>query len=147
MVVLSNLKLIASKRNQSVNPVMQRRNKLCGKLAEQLQIVEAQKAGQIYAPTKLRTVTNNVTGETTAVQVPKRVKEWFWTAENGKLNLSVKYGSKTLALNKKGANAVEVANKDELIATLKSLQAAVLEGELDEAINEASKATREGFGK
>jgi len=147
MVVLSNLKLVASKRNQSASPVMQRRNKLCGKLAEQLQIVEAQKAGQIYAPTKLRTVTNNATGETTTVQVPKRVKEWFWAAENGKLNLSVKYGSKTLALNKKGANAIEVANKDELIATLKSLQAAVLEGELDEAINEVSKATRAGFGK
>ncbi len=108
MVVLSNLKLVASKRNQSTSPVLQRRNKLCGKLAEQLQIVEAQKTGQIYAPTKLRTVTNNATGETTTVQVPKRVKEWFWTAENGKLNLSVKYGSKTLALNKKGANAIEL---------------------------------------
>jgi len=147
MVLLSNLKLVASKRNQPISPVIQRRNKLCGKLDEQLQIIEAQKMGQIYAPTKLRNVTNNATGETTTVQVPKRVKEWFWTAENGKLNLSVKYGSKTLSLNKKGANAIEVANKDELVATIKSLKAAVFEGELDEAINEVSKATRAGFGK
>lgn len=147
MVVLTSLKLVASKRSNAVNPVVQRRNKLCDKLNEQLQIVEAQKAGQIYAPTKLRTVTNDATGETSTVQVPKRVKEWFWVAENGKLNLAVKYGSKTLALNKKGANAIECANKDDLIATIKSLKTAVTEGELDDAINEISKATRQGFGK
>lgn len=147
MVVLTSLKLVASKRSNAANPVVQRRNKLCDKLDEQLQIVEAQKAGQIYAPTKLRTVTNDATGETSTVQVPKRVKEWFWVAENGKLNLAVKYGSKTLALNKKGANAIECANKDDLIATIKSLKTAVTEGELDDAINEVSKATRQGFGK
>lgn len=147
MVVLNTLKLVASKRTAAANPVTQRRNKLSEKLDEQVQILEAQKAGQVYAPTKLRTVTNNATGETSTVQVPKRVKEWFWVADNGKFNLAVKYGSKTLALNKKGANAIECANKDELIATLKSLKTAVVSGELDDAINDVSAATRKGFGK
>jgi hypothetical protein len=59
----------------------------------------------------------------------------------------VKYGAKTLPLNKKGANAIEVINADELIKTLGALKAAVLDGELDEAITEVSMATRDGFGK
>jgi hypothetical protein len=54
----------------------------------------------------------------------------------------VKYGAKTLALNKKGANAIELGNADELIATIKALKSAVVNGELDDAINEVSTATR-----
>ena len=81
------------------------------------------------------------------VQVAKRVKEWFWVSESGRINLAVKYGAKTLPLNKKGANAIEVINADELIKTLGALKAAVLDGELDEAITEVSMATRDGFGK
>jgi len=52
-----------------------------------------------------------------------------------------------LPLNKKGANAIELSNSDELIATLKSLKVAVLNGELDDAINDMSLATRQAFGK
>ena len=36
----------------------------------------------------------------------KRVKEWFWISESGKIMLSVRYGSKTLELAK-GKNAIE----------------------------------------
>jgi len=68
-------------------------------------------------------------------------------SDNGKINLAIKYGAKTLPLNKKGANAIELATGDELIATLKSLKTAVLDGELDDAINEVSEATRARFIK
>ncbi len=81
------------------------------------------------------------------VEAVKRVKNWFWIAEDGKINLAVKYGSKTLTLNKKGANAIQLATGDELIAALSSLKAAVADGELDEAINEVSSITRDGFKK
>ncbi len=95
----------------------------------------------------MKTYTNKETGERMTVQVAKRVKEWFWISESGRINLAVKYGAKTLPLNKKGANAIEVINADELIKTLGALKAAVLDGELDEAITEVSMATRDGFGK
>jgi hypothetical protein len=95
----------------------------------------------------MKTYTNKETGERMTVQVAKRVKEWFWVSESGRINLAVKYGAKTLPLNKKGANAIEVINADELIKTLGALKAAVLDGELDEAITEVSMATRDGFGK
>ena len=147
MAVLSNLRLVASKKHQTVSPVVHRRNKLVNKLHEQIELCEAQKVGNTYAPKRLKTFTNKQTGERMTAEVVKRVKEWFWIGDNGKINLAVKYGAKTLPLNKKGANAIELANGDELIATLKSLKAAVLDGELDDAISEVSEATRARFVK
>ena len=147
MAVLGNLKLVASKRNLHASPTVQKRNKLVAKLHQQIELCEAQQAGQTYAPKKLRTYVNKQTGERMTVEVVKRVKEWFWVSDNGKINLAVKYGAKTLPLNKKGANAIECTTGAELITTLKSLKAAVLEGELDEAIAEVSNTTRAAFGK
>jgi len=147
MAVLSNLKLVASKKHQTVSPVVHRRNKLVNKLHEQIELCEAKKSGNTYTPKKLKTFTNKQTGERMTAEVVKRVKEWFWIGDNGKINLAIKYGAKTLPLNKKGANAIELATGDELIATLKSLKTAVLDGELDDAINEVSEATRARFIK
>jgi hypothetical protein len=147
MTVLSNLKLVVGKKHLTVSPVIQRRNKLVAKLHEQIELCEAKKAGNTYAPKRLKTYTNKQTGERMTVEVVKRVKEWFWISDNGKINLAVKYGAKTLPLNKKGANAIELASGDELINTLKSLKTAVANGELDDAINEVSSATRLAFGK
>ena len=147
MSTLNNLKLVASKKHVTASPIVHRRNKLVAKLHEQLELCEAQKSGNTYAPKKLKTFTNKQTGERMTTEVVKRVKEWFWIGDNGKINLAVKYGAKTLPLNKKGANAIELASGDELIATLKTLKAAVLEGELDEAITAVSTATRQAFAK
>ena len=147
MSALNGLKLVTSKKHSTLSPIVHRRNKLCTKIHEQIELCEAQKSGQTYAPKKLKTFINRQTGERMTVEVVKRVKEWFWIGDNGKINLSIKYGSKTLALNKKGANAIELLTGDELINTLKSLKIAVINGELDEAITEVSEATRAGFGK
>ena len=147
MSTLNSLKLVASKKNQSVAPIVVRRNKLIQKLHQQLELCEAQKSGNTYAPKRLRTFTDKHSGERKTIETIKRVREWFWVGDNGKINLAVKYGAKTLALNKKGANAIELGNADELIATIKSLKSAVANGELDDAINEVSTATRQAFGK
>jgi len=147
MSTLNTLKLVASKKHASISPVVHRRNKLVSKLHEQIEMCEAKKAGQNYAPKKLKTFTNKQTGERMTAEVTKRVKEWFWINDAGKINLAIKYGAKTLSLNKKGANAIELATGDELINTLKSIKVAVLNGELDDAITEVSNATKAAFGK
>jgi hypothetical protein len=147
MSTLTSLKLVVSKKNQSVAPIVQRRNKLIAKLHEQIELCEAQKSGNAYLPKKFKTYTNKQTGERMTVEVTKRVKEWFWISDSGKINLAVKYGAKTLPLNKKGANAIELANGDELLTILKDLKTATLNGELDDAINEVSSATRMAFVK
>jgi len=148
MNTLSNLKLVVSKRHQTVSPVVHRRNKLINKLHEQIELCEAKQAGNTYAPKRLKTITNKQTGERIAVETVKRVKEWFWISDSGKINLAIKYGAKTLTLNKKTkANCIELNNGDELITTLKALKTDVLNGALDEAIAEVSTATRLGFAK
>ncbi len=147
MSTLNSLKLVASKKHQSVAPIVIRRNKLVAKLHEQLELCEAKSSGNTYAPKRLKTFTDKHSGERKTIETIKRVKEWFWVGDNGKLNLAVKYGAKTLPLNKKGANAIEITNGDELIATIKALKSAVANGELDDAINEVSTATRQAFGR
>ena len=114
-------------------------------MEEQLALCTAQKNGTVYAPKRIKTVTN-ADGERVRVEAIKRVKEWFWTTPNNKINLSVRYGSKTLELAK-GKNAIELGTQDELIETLALLQQVVIGGELDEAINNASDKLRAGFAK
>ncbi len=140
MSTLTALKLVSSKRNRTLSPIVQRRNKLASKIHEQLELCEAQRKGELYAPRRLRTVKNKYTGERTTVEAVKRVKEWFWVNETGKLNLAVRYGSKVLELAK-GQNAIE------LTIVLAKLKDAVLAGELDAQIEAASGALRAGFGK
>ena len=148
MTTLNTLKLVVGKRNATASPIVHRRNKLVAKLHEQLELCEAKQANQPYAPKRLKTYTNKQTGERMTVETVKRVKEWFWVSDSGKINLVLKYGSKTLVLNKKSkANCIELASGDELIATLRALKTDVLNGALDEAISEVSEATRVGFGK
>jgi hypothetical protein len=149
MSTLNALKLVISKKQFHASPIVIRRNKLISKLHEQLELCEAQREGKTYAPIRLKTYVNKTSGERITAEVPKRIKEWFWVCnESNKINLSVKYGAKTLTLNRKSkANAIELASGDELVATLKALKIAVANGELDEAIAEVSEATRIAFGK
>ena len=149
MSTLNGLKLVVSKKQLHASPTIIRRNKLIKKLHEQLALCEAQQEGKTYAPLRIKTYVNKATGERMTTEVAKRIKEWFWVSnENNTINLSVKYGAKTLVLNKKTkANAIELASSDELIATLKALKIAVANGELDDAIAEVSEATRLAFGK
>ena len=146
MSFIAKLKLVTSKRERNLSPIMFRRQKLATKIEEQLELARCQKNGTLYAPKRLKTVTNE-SGERVVVETTKRVKEWFWTTPNNKINLSVRYGSKTLSLNGKGANAIELGTQDELIETLALLQQVVIGGELDEAINNASEKLKAGFVK
>ena len=145
MSFIAKLKLVSSKRERNLSPIILRRQKLATKIEEQLMYATAQKEGRLYAPTRIKNVTNEA-GERVAVESAKRIKEWFWTTPANKINLSVRYGSKTLELAK-GKNAIELATQDELIETLAVLQQAVISGELDEAINNASDKLRAGFAK
>ena len=145
MTFIAKLKLVASKRERNLSPILVRRNKLAAKIEEQLNLATAQKEGRLYAPKRIKTVTNEL-GERVAVETTKRVKEWFWTTPANKINLSVRYGSKTLELAK-GKNAIELSTGDELLATLSLLKDAVIAGELDEAITNASDKLRAGFSK
>ena len=133
-------------QQEQATPVVLRRNKLAAKLNEQIELAQAQKEGRPYAPKRIKTLVNAETGERTTVEATKRVKEWYWINDAGKINLSVRYGAKVLELAK-GKNAIELASGDELMVTLNALKTAVLAGELDAQIESASGAVRAGFQK
>jgi hypothetical protein len=111
-----------------------------------MELARAQQAGTTFAPTKLRTVVQNDTGIRRQIEVAKRVKAWWFTADNGKLAMSVRYGTKLLELGK-NKWAVEVGSDKDLLPVLETLKTAVLAGELDMQIEAASVKLRSGFGK
>ena len=146
MSSLSSLKLVSAKRPTALAPIQIRRNKLCGKLTEQIALATALRDGGTYAPMRLRSIKNKDSGEVRSVEMAKRVRQWWFTAESGKVVIQLRYGSKVIDIAK-GKNSVEVANGTELIAVLEMLRSACELGELDSAINSASEAVRARFAK
>ena len=146
MATLASLKLSTAVKPTHMPAVQVRRNKLAKRLWEQAELAKAQQAGMQFKTTKFRTVVENDTGLRKQVEVNKRVKQWWFTTDSGKLALSVRYGSRLLELAK-GKFAVELASEKELVPTLEVIKEAVLAGELDTAIDTASNKLRAGFAR
>lgn len=141
MTTLANLKLIAATKPTALAPIVQKRNKLIKRLHEQIELATALAEGRDYVVTRLRNVIDDETKITKTVSTPKRVKQWWWTAANGKVCVTVRYGAKVIELAK-GLTAVELTSKDELVGVLTTLKAAVEIGELDLQINAVSGAVK-----
>lgn len=146
MSLLNSLKIVTAKRPAPVSPIARRRDMLITKLNEQVTYAKAQQDGGVYAPTRIRTVKDQESGESKRVEMPKRVKPWWFTDDSGKLCLLVKYGTKPLELAK-GKVAIELSAQADLIPTLETLKAAVSAGELDAQIEVMSSTLRKGFAK
>ena len=146
MTTLSSLKLVTAVKPTALAPIVQKRNKLIKRLYEQIELAKALVEGREYTTTRLRTVKDAETNETKTVSMPVRVKAWWWSAENGKLCVTIKYGAKTIELAK-GKSAVELASKEDLVSVLETLKAAVNAGELDEQINALSATVKSAFKK
>ena len=144
MNALNGLKLVGTQKPTQMPAIQQRRNKLAKRLWEQIELAKAQQSGTTFTPTKFRTITDAGTGLRKQVETNKRVKAWWFVAENGKLVLSVRYGTKVLELAK-GKWAVEVGSDKDLVGVLELVKTAVLAGELDSQIDAASLKLREGF--
>jgi hypothetical protein len=145
MATLASLKLVTAKKPSNQAPIIQRRNKLCAKIFEQLALAKAQKNGETYAPIRTKTVTN-ADGERVQVSVPKRIKPWWFVGENGKVCISIRYGAKVIAITPK-ANAIEVNSPAALIEALETVGTAVQAGELDSQIEAVSGQIRSAFNK
>ena len=146
MSTLAQLKLTAQSKPAQMSSVQERRNKLAKRVWEQIELAKAQAQGTQYTPIKFRTVTDSETGARKQIETTKRVKQWWFTADNGKLALSVRYGTKVLELAPKKF-AVEIATNKDLVTTLELIKGAVLNGELDNAIDSAAVKLKLGFTK
>lgn len=146
MSVLSNLKLVDVKKPRNMPAIVVRRNKLSSRLWEQIQLAKSQLEGTQFVVTKFRSVKDRETGLVKQVEVPKRIKPWWFQSNEGKVCFSVRYGSWTIDLAK-GKPSVEVESGEELVKALTTIKIAVEAGELDTQIEIASAKLRSGFGK
>ena len=146
MSILSNLKLVAVKKPRNMPAIVVRRNKLSSRLWEQIQLAKSQLEGTQFVVTKFRSVKDRETGLVKQVEVPKRIKPWWFQSNEGKVCFSVRYGSWTIDLAN-GKSSVEVESGEELVKALTTIKIAVEAGELDSQIEIASAKLRSGFGK
>jgi hypothetical protein len=109
-------------------------------------MAKAMQSGAEFVPVKIRTVKDEATGETRKVEIPKRLKPWWWSSDNGKMCITVRYGARTLEVVD-GKNAIETENIAGVITTLEVLRTAVDAGELDARIEAVSGLVKAGFDK
>lgn len=76
--------------------------------------------------------------------MPKRIREWWFKNEQGKVCVAIKYGTRVLELAK-GRHSIEVANSNDLIKALELVKQAVELGELDSQLEQASITLRSRF--
>lgn len=146
MTTLASLKLTAAKRSGGLPVVQQRRNRLMGKLTEQVHLAQAETDGKPLATIIKRIVTDPESGMQKIIETTKSAKPWWFVADMGHVCLNVKYGSKAIELAK-GKSAIELTSFADLVPTLTLIKQAVEAGELDAQLELASKSLRAGFKK
>jgi hypothetical protein len=146
MSTLDTLKLVAVKKPTHTPTVVIRRNKLASKVWEQLQLAKSQIEGTKFEVKKYRSYTDKESGLRKQVEVSKRIREWWFRNEQGKVCVAIKYGTRVLELAK-GKHSIEVGSTDELIKALELVKQAVELGELDQQLEQASGSVRKSFKK
>jgi hypothetical protein len=72
------------------------------------------------------------------VEAPKRIKRWWAKSATGTTHLTIRYGSKVLALSSDGKNAIQ-CNADQIASVLERVKDAVAQGEMDEQLSDVSQ--------
>jgi len=145
-MTLDGLKLSTAKKPAHISAVVFRRNKLSKKLWEQIQLAKSQIDGTSFVVKKFRSVIDKETGLRKQVEVPKRLREWWFLNEQGKMCVNIRYGTQMIELAK-GKYSIEVDSASALIKALEVVKQAVEMGELDTQINQASVNVRRVFDK
>jgi len=116
------LALVPVSKPKTLNPTVTRRTRLINSIRRQQALVEACKAGE------------------------KTHRAWFWTSEDGKIFLQIKYGKTTLELSK-GKFAIQCASLDDVTNNLLIVETLVNKGEFDAMLTTMSKEIRSKFEK
>ena len=133
MSILETLKFVTFKPLRTNDAVAVRRRKLIVKIDEQIQY----SSGKIEAGKGFKTVTD-AQGNKKKVEVSKRLKPWWGTSVDGKVHLTIRYGSKPLEFGN-GLNAIELSSEGEVPDILRRVREAVESGQLDEIIAQKAK--------
>jgi len=146
MTIIASLKVTNADRPRQLPVIVQRRNKLINALHDQLELARAEAEGREYLKTRRRHVKNPVTGEYAEAVVSRRPRAWFWTADDGKLYICLRYGTRVLELAK-GKSAIDVGEKRQLVPVIEALKQAVAAGEVDAQLASAGAEVSSRFAK
>lgn len=135
MATLSKFNLKTVKRINGKDPKINKRNKLVKALEEQLTIVEHKINGQEYKAVK-KVWKDNGSGEKVLMEVPKRVREWYFEQDSG-WYIQCRYGARVLDIVGRN-NSVYVNKITEVPKIINALIEATNKGELDDAIERVS---------
>lgn len=148
MTLLKSLKLVSAAKINLADKLQNKRSKLAKQIQQQIDIATAELNKESYAVVSTKMMRDNETGELKQVSVQKRLRTWYLLTGKGTLQLTIRYGSRTLMLDAKAKlNAVECADLSAVIDALKLIKDAVLNGELDDELNGASAQLRKGFNR
>ncbi len=135
-MLIQSFKLSSETRPTHIPAVLHRRNKLIGRLKEQIQAAKAAQEGSRYSVQFNRRIRNKETGEMHEFAAHRKVRENWWVGQGGKVCFEVRYGMQRIEIAK-GKSVIEVGERSELIPTIERLIAAVDAGELDQQVSEA----------
>ncbi len=134
--IIDSLTLTDTARKQALPPHVAIRMRLSEAVDLQIAAVKAEIAGSTFTRKVERYITDSATGERAKATVDGRFRRWWWTSENGKVLLEVKYANKPLEM-RAGKRTIEVGNIENLIPTLERLKSAIVAGELDKSLSNA----------
>ena len=146
MTIIASLKVTNADRPRQQPVIVQRRNKLINALHDQLELARAEAEGREYLRTRRRHVKNPVTGEYAEAMVSRKPRAWYWTADDGKVYINLRYGTKVVEIAK-GKSAIEVGDKKQLAPVIEALKQAVAAGEVDSQLTTASTNVSLQFAK
>ena len=129
---MSNLKSLTftvAPKAIATDPRLIRRQRLIEKLEEQRKLA----ADENYTVIRKRWL-RDTSGEKALVEVKRRARPWWRPDASGNLVLILRYGVKTIEIEK-GKPAIVVGAKSKLDAVLVTLIAAAKAGELDEGMS------------
>ena len=132
MTILTQLSLSNYSPIHASDPKSNRRRKLINKIDEQIKIA----TDPSYVATRWVWVKNEDGSK--RVELPKRLKRWWVNSMDGNAQLTIRYGSKVLALSKEGKNAIN-CNLDQVATILTKVKDAVTNGEMDEQLSKVSQ--------
>lgn len=125
MSFIQSVTLIKQDSASRMSPLERTKLKLVARAKEQIELAE----NAAYAPIHKKRIKRE-DGTIAVVEVPKRLKRWWYNKSDGSVELTVRVGAKKLELAK-GKDAIALKSTDEVVPTLNALIEAVQSGELD----------------
>jgi len=140
---IASLKLVAASRMNRLTDTERRRLKLLDKLDDQIRSLEASMKNEIFAKQR-RVWRKNDDGQDEQVTITRTIRPWWWSDMKGQIFFALKYGSHPIELAK-GKTAIQVPTMDDLLKAFSTVRQAVIAGELDPQLDQASMKTASRF--